>query len=98
MQKWYSSIIAWKTVTKGDIYQASSKEFVLFPVAMGAFLDINRNLFLNTLKTSVHLATPEYLILGGEGAQCTLVLIGKEEPYNDKYILLYTTNLPKKGK
>lgn len=64
MQKWYSSIIAWKTVRKGNIYQASSKEFVLFPVAMGAFLDINRNLFLNTLKTSVHLATPEYLTLG----------------------------------
>lgn len=96
MQKWYSSLIAWKTVTKGNIYQASSKEFLLFSVVMGAFLDINKNLFLNTLKTSIHLATPEYLILGGR-TQFTLVLIGIES-YNDKYILLYTTNLPTKGK
>lgn len=96
MQKWYSSLIAWKTVTKENIDQASSKEFVLFPVVMGAFLDISKNLFLNTLKTSIHLATPEYLILGGK-SQFTLVLIGIES-YNDKYILLYTTNLPTKGK
>lgn len=71
---------------KGDICQDSFKEFPHFPVVMGAFLDINKNLFLNALKTSIHISIPQYQILGGE-TQFTLVLIGIE-PYNDKYILL----------
>lgn len=73
-------------MTKGDIYEASSKEFVHFPVVMGAFLDINKNLFLNALKTSIHLSAPQHWILGGK-TQFTLVWI-QIEPYNAKYILL----------
>lgn len=50
---------------KGDICQDSFKEFPHFPVVMGAFLDINKNLFLNALKTSIHISIPQYQILGG---------------------------------